>query len=117
MLERFECSSSGSSGRSRSSTRADPSRWPDRSCRQAAARSWEPPLRLLSVGRLDPEKNPLLLAAVVGALRRDGRDWRLQVVGTGPLRDALAARVAALGLGDAIELAGYFEAGPALWDR
>ena len=84
---------------------------------EAAARQWEPPLRLLSVGRLDPEKNPLLLADVVAALRRDGRDWRLQVVGTGPLREALAARASALGLGGALELAGYVEAGPALWDR
>jgi glycosyltransferase involved in cell wall biosynthesis len=84
---------------------------------EAAARPWELPLRLLSVGRLDPEKNPLLLADVLASLRRDGRDWRLQVVGTGPLRDALAARAAALGLGDALELVGYVEAGPQLWER
>jgi glycosyltransferase involved in cell wall biosynthesis len=83
----------------------------------AVARPWEPPLRLLSVGRLDPEKHPLLLADALAALRRDGRDWRLQVVGTGPLRDALAARASGLGLGDALELVGYVEAGPALWER
>jgi glycosyltransferase involved in cell wall biosynthesis len=84
---------------------------------EATARPWEPPIRLLSVGRLDPEKNPLLLADVLAALRRDGRDWRLQVVGTGPLRDALAARASTLGLGDALELEGYVEAGPGLWER
>ena len=84
---------------------------------EAAARAWEPPLRLLSVGRLDPEKNPLLLADVLASLRRDGRDWRLQVVGTGPLEDALAGRATALGLGDALELVGYVEAGPELWER
>jgi glycosyltransferase involved in cell wall biosynthesis len=84
---------------------------------EATARRWEPPFRLISVGRLDPEKNPLLLADVLAALRRDGRDWRMQVVGTGPLRDALAGRASALGLADALELVGYVEAGPGLWER
>jgi glycosyltransferase involved in cell wall biosynthesis len=71
-------------------------------------------LRMLSVGRLDEEKNPLLLADIVARLRADGRDWRLVVCGTGSLADALAERVEALGLGDAVELRGYVPLGAGL---
>ena len=64
-------------------------------------------LRMLSVGRLDPEKNPLLLADVLdGALRRDPR-WRLDVCGDGPLMSALRARLAELGVADRAILHGH----------
>ncbi|MGA9856767.1 MAG: glycosyltransferase [Solirubrobacteraceae bacterium] len=57
-------------------------------------------LRILSVGRLDPEKNPLLLAdAFAAAVARDPR-WRLDVCGEGTLADALADRLRALGVSD-----------------
>jgi glycosyltransferase involved in cell wall biosynthesis len=47
-------------------------------------------LVMLSVGRLDPEKNPLLLADVLSrALQVDPR-WRLDVCGDGVLAQALA---------------------------
>lgn len=74
----------------------------------AQAASWEgDELRVVSVGRLDPEKNPLLLADVMARLlERDGR-WRLDVVGDGPLSDALARRAVNLGLGDRLRLRGY----------
>jgi glycosyltransferase involved in cell wall biosynthesis len=87
------------------------------SAEDAAARSLEDPPTLLSVGRLDPEKNPLLLADVLARLRADGRPWRLVACGEGRLRDALAARARELGVGDALELPGYQPLEGGLWER
>jgi len=70
----------------------------------AAARPYEGELRALSVGRLEPEKNPLLLADVLARL--DPR-WKLVVCGDGPLAGQLASRIDELGLGDRAELRGY----------
>jgi glycosyltransferase involved in cell wall biosynthesis len=73
-------------------------------------------LRLLSVGRLDPEKNPLLLADVLAlALRHDPR-WRLDVCGDGPLAGALQARLEQLGIADRATLHGYVPIHDGLWD-
>ena len=71
-------------------------------------RDWKAPvLRMLSVGRLDPEKNPLLLAEIIaGAVRTDPR-WHLDVCGDGPLADALAQRLAKLGVADRTTLRGH----------
>lgn len=80
----------------------------------AHARVWEGAIRILTVGRLSPEKNPLLLADVVAQL--DER-FTLEVVGEGPLADALAARAAALGVAHRLTLAGYVANGPELWMR
>jgi glycosyltransferase involved in cell wall biosynthesis len=74
---------------------------------QARRRSYEGELRLLAVGRIDAEKNPLLLADVLGRLRARDQRWRLVVCGDGPLREALAARLQALGLASACELRGH----------
>jgi glycosyltransferase involved in cell wall biosynthesis len=81
---------------------------------EALARVWEEPLRVLSVGRLDREKNPLLLVDVLARLRESG-DWRLTVVGTGPLAEAVERRAQERGVRDAVELAGYVPSGPELW--
>lgn len=79
------------------------------------SRLWGAPLEILSVGRLDAEKNPLLLADVLARLdRADPGRWRLTVCGTGPLRDALAERLRELGLEDHAVLAGYVPAGEEL---
>jgi glycosyltransferase involved in cell wall biosynthesis len=71
---------------------------------------------IVSVGRLDPEKNPLLLAAIADALRRSDPDlvFRLRVVGDGPLAGALADEVRRLGLEEVVELAGYVPFGEKL---
>ena len=61
----------------------------------------------LSVGRLDREKNPLLLADVLARLRQHDPRWRLVVAGEGPLEEELRARLAELGVADAAELRGY----------
>jgi glycosyltransferase involved in cell wall biosynthesis len=70
----------------------------------APDRRWDGELRVLSVGRLDAEKNPLLLADVLARL---GPRWRLVVCGDGPLREELAARLRALGVADRAEAVGY----------
>ena len=84
---------------------------------EAAAKPWTGDVRLLSVGRLDPEKNPLLLLDVIAGLRTSDRRWRLAVAGDGPLRAALGRRVRELGLDDAVELLGYVPNGPGLWEQ
>jgi glycosyltransferase involved in cell wall biosynthesis len=63
-----------------------------------------PELTMLSVGRLDPEKNPLLLADVLA--QADPR-WRLEVCGDGPLRDGLARRLVELGVARRATLRGH----------
>jgi glycosyltransferase involved in cell wall biosynthesis len=80
----------------------------------ALARPLGDPVRVLSVGRLDREKNPLLLADVLARLGGGGdddgpgdRDWQLDVVGDGPMRGELEARLAALGQQDRADLKGY----------
>jgi glycosyltransferase involved in cell wall biosynthesis len=68
------------------------------------ARDWGGALRLLSVGRIEQEKNPLLLAEVLALL--DER-WRLAVAGEGELAGVLAARLDELGLSGRAQLLGY----------
>ncbi len=76
---------------------------------------WSSRVRLLTVGRVDKEKNPLLLVNVLGRLegRQPGR-YALTWVGRGPLEQAVAERVIALGLTDSVELRGYVPFGPEL---
>jgi glycosyltransferase involved in cell wall biosynthesis len=73
----------------------------------ALARSSTPPRRLLSVGRLDREKNPLLLIDAIAALHAADPDWRLTIVGDGPMRGDVEARIAHHGLGEVVDLRGY----------
>jgi glycosyltransferase involved in cell wall biosynthesis len=78
-------------------------------------RRWEDDaLRVLSVGRLEEEKNPLLLADILARLRREDPRWRLVVCGEGPLEGELRARLKALGVAGAAELRGYVPADGAL---
>jgi glycosyltransferase involved in cell wall biosynthesis len=74
---------------------------------RAADRAYGHELVLLSVGRLEEEKNPLLLADVLALLRADDPRWRLVVCGDGPLAGSLADRLAALGVAGAAELRGH----------
>jgi glycosyltransferase involved in cell wall biosynthesis len=73
----------------------------------ALARDWQTTIEVLSVGRLDAEKNPLLLAEILAGLRREDPRWRLTICGDGPMRAELEARLAALGVADAARLLGY----------
>jgi glycosyltransferase involved in cell wall biosynthesis len=64
-------------------------------------------LRMLSVGRLDPEKNPLLLAEVLARAVREDPRWHLDVCGAGTMEQALAGRLAELGVAGSATLHGY----------
>lgn len=62
---------------------------------------------VLSVGRLESEKNPLLMADVLARLRGSDPRWRLTVCGEGPLADDLSERLRELGVESAASLRGY----------
>ncbi len=81
-----------------------------------AERSYDGALTAVSVGRLDPEKNPLMLADVLRELRAEDPRWRLEVYGEGSLADQLADRLAELGLGDHARLCGYLPVDQGLHD-
>jgi glycosyltransferase involved in cell wall biosynthesis len=77
------------------------------SAAEAGSRSYDGELQVLSVGRLEPEKNPLLLADVLARLREQDGRWRLVVCGEGPMEAKLAERLRELGLFAHAELRGY----------
>jgi glycosyltransferase involved in cell wall biosynthesis len=83
---------------------------------RALERSYEGELRVLSVGRIDAEKNPLLLADVLQRLGRGERRWRLVVCGEGPMDGELRRRLEALGVEDRAELRGYVPLGGGLFE-
>jgi glycosyltransferase involved in cell wall biosynthesis len=83
---------------------------------EALARRWDGERVVLSVGRLDPEKNPLLLLEVIRRLRASDGRWRLVVAGDGPMRGEMEARIAATGLAGSVQLLGEVPNGPELWD-
>jgi glycosyltransferase involved in cell wall biosynthesis len=70
-------------------------------------RSYDGDLQVLSVGRLDEEKNPLLLADVLSLLGAGEPRWRMVICGDGALRQSLNNRLAALGLIDLVEFTGH----------
>lgn len=74
---------------------------------RAPQRAYDRTLQILSVGRLDEEKNPLLIADVLARLHERDERWRLVVCGEGPLAAALAGRLRDLGVADATHLRGY----------
>jgi glycosyltransferase involved in cell wall biosynthesis len=64
------------------------------------------PLRILTVGRLDPIKGyPLLLQACAKLLDR-GVEWTLDMVGDGPMRESLVQQAHELNLADRIKFSG-----------
>lgn len=69
--------------------------------------SYDGELVALSVGRLEAEKNPLLLADILAGLVARDRRWRLVVCGEGTMETQLRERLEALGVADRAELRGY----------
>jgi glycosyltransferase involved in cell wall biosynthesis len=84
---------------------------------EALARSYDGDLTLLSVGRLDPEKNPLLLADVLARLREQEPRWRLVVCGDGTMRQELEDRVRESGNEDHADFLGYLSLDSGLRDH
>lgn len=67
------------------------------------------PLRLATVGRLSANKNQAQVIEAVARLRREGRDVMLDVVGDGPMRDALVALAGELGVAERVTFHGPVE--------
>ncbi len=74
---------------------------------RALERPYEGELVILNVGRVDMEKNPLLMADVLARLRARDARWRLVVCGDGPMLPELAARLEELGVAEHADLRGY----------
>jgi len=81
-------------------------------------KDWTGPISLFTAGRIDPEKNPLLLVDALARLEaeRPGR-FRLAWAGTGPLEGEVRRRALELGVAERIELLGFVPFGPALLER
>ncbi|MEA2419731.1 MAG: hypothetical protein QOE60_1937 [Thermoleophilaceae bacterium] len=92
---------------------------------EATARAWNGEHTVLSVGRLETEKNPLLLADVLARLDHpslsgdspDGDGWRFLICGEGPMEGELRGRLRELGVEDRAELLGYLPIHGGLMDR
>ena len=80
---------------------------------EAAARPWSREPTALAIGRLETEKNPLLLAAV---LERLEPRWRMVICGEGPLEPRLRERLRRLGVDGRAELRGYLPVHGGLMD-
>jgi glycosyltransferase involved in cell wall biosynthesis len=80
-------------------------------------RDWTGTIGLLTVGRLDPEKNPLLLVEALAQLEHEepGR-YRLVCVGGGPSEADVRRRAAELEVEARLELRGWLPYGPELLD-
>jgi colanic acid/amylovoran biosynthesis glycosyltransferase len=74
---------------------------------QAAAAPLADPPTATFVGRFSPEKGIEVLLEAWPAVLRSVPGARLRLVGDGPLRAALEARVEALGIGASVELTGW----------
>ena len=60
---------------------------------------------LLSVGRLTPQKDPLMMIEALAGVR--SRRWRLVMLGEGPLADDCRKRAETLGIADRIDFPGF----------
>lgn len=74
---------------------------------EALNRSYDGELSILSVGRVEPEKNPLLLVDVLERLRDEDPRWRLVVCGEGSMLEPLRRRLAEAGLDEHADLRGF----------
>ena len=75
--------------------------------RRPPSRGTNGELRILTVGRLETEKNPLLLADVLARLHERDPRFRLLICGEGPMAGDVEARLRELGVADHADLLGY----------
>ncbi len=64
-------------------------------------------LNMVSIGRLREKKGFVYLLEACRLLEKRGIDFSLRIIGEGPDRPSLEARIGALGLGDLVELVGH----------
>ena len=72
----------------------------------APAPSPAAPPRLVAVGRLVEKKGYPVLIEACALLKRDGIEFRCEIIGDGPLESQLCSQIASLGLDAEVELAG-----------
>ena len=75
------------------------------------------PFVILSVGRLQIEKNHPLIVRALAKLRAKDPRWRFVLVGEGPHEAALRALIDQLGITDSVVLAGQLDRGAPLWSQ
>ena len=75
--------------------------------RYRARKTRRGPLRFVFLGRLSKGKRPGLLIDALADIRAAGVDAHADIVGDGPLRDALIARIRARGLEGAVTMHGH----------
>lgn len=63
------------------------------------------PVRIVSIARLEPPKDHHTLLEALAGLR--SRDWKLELIGGGPLEREARGMAAALGIADRVHLSGY----------
>lgn len=63
--------------------------------------------QLVCVGRLCAQKGQLFLVEAAGRLAKEGWDFKLVLVGDGPLRAEIEQAIARLGIADKIEITGW----------
>jgi glycosyltransferase involved in cell wall biosynthesis len=72
----------------------------------ASAKNIANPLKVIWVGRLESQKNPMLAVDVAKYLDKKGLNFDLQIIGSGSLRNDLQRSVAELGLVSRVRLVG-----------
>lgn len=70
-------------------------------------RTWQPPIRLLALGRLVPKKGYDILLAACRRLDREGFAFHLTLAGDGPERHKLQQLIKQYGLRDKVNLPGF----------
>jgi colanic acid/amylovoran biosynthesis glycosyltransferase len=70
-------------------------------------RRFQGPLRILTVGRLDPIKGYALLLEACRKLTDDGVDWSWDILGDGPLRRELERTAGELDIADRVRFHGF----------
>jgi glycosyltransferase involved in cell wall biosynthesis len=79
------------------------------------AKDWSGVKELLTVGRIEPEKNPILVVDALAELnRRRPNEYRLTWAGVGRMAETTRMRAAALGVERNLVLAGFVPYGPSL---
>ncbi|HKH40975.1 MAG TPA: glycosyltransferase [Solirubrobacterales bacterium] len=82
---------------------------------EPGAKDWRGVKELLTVGRIEPEKNPMLVVDALAELnRRRPNEYRLTWAGVGRMMDATRRRAAALGVERNLVFAGFVPYGPSL---
>jgi len=85
--------------------------------REPATRDLTGRVELLTIGRLEVEKNPLLVVDLLAELeRRSPGRFRLTWIGRGKLEDEMRSRAEVLGVDGLLNLHGYVPFGPPLLD-